>query len=262
MPGLKRLGRFLNYMDIELAKTFADIQFVSEIQDIHQYFVAGEEYISVSSFLDTLQKPFNKELMSKKVANRDGVPQDEIKQQWDLRRDFSIMRGTEFHFYVETYLRENRKLETVTPIDHEIKQFHEFWGKYKNHCELLATELSLYDKNLKLAGTLDCLLRHKKSQKVYIFDWKTNSKIKRENKYQNFLAPIEHLDISDINKYSLQTGLYKYILENNTPLKVAGSYLIHFQKSKPFESISCKSLSQEIKNIVSLRRHSLNEGQP
>lgn len=242
---------------MDLAKTFTDIKFVSET---HQYFVDGEQYLSVSSLIDTFVAPFERERMSEKVAGREGISPEEIRSLWDIRRDLSTVRGTEFHLYVEKYLQDGRKIETITPIAKEIEQFHQFWDKKnKKRYEVFACELILYDKSLKLAGTLDCLLRHKKSKKIYIIDWKTNSQIKMENEYQNFLPPFEQLPVSDINKYSLQIGLYRYLLENNTDLKVAGAYLVHFPKASPFKAILCHDLSQNIETMLSLRQQALNQ---
>ncbi len=242
-------------MDENLKKQFKDIKFVPET---HQYFLYGEEYISVSSLMNGLVKPFDREAMSKRVADREGVSQPEIKALWDIRRDFSTVKGSEFHLYVEKYLKEKKRIETITPIEHEIKQFHVFWDqKNEKKYEVLAVELILYDQDLKLAGTLDCLLRDKKSQKTYIVDWKTNHEIKTINEYENFLPPLHHLDASDLNKYSLQTGFYRHMLETKTSLKITGSYLIHFSKGKNFEVINCRDYSKEIEAILATRKGEL-----
>lgn len=203
--------------------------------------------------------PFDREGIAQKVAERDKVSPQEVKCQWDIRRDFSIIKGTEFHLYVEKYLQDRRKIETITPISEEIKQFHQFWDeKNKKRYELMGCELILYDKSLKLAGTLDCLLKHKDSDKVYIVDWKTNKEIKMKNKYESFSSPFEHLDVSDINKYSLQIGMYSYLLKKNANLNVDASYLVHFQKdADSFKVIHCRDLSQEIETIVSKRQQSI-----
>ena len=221
--------------------------------------MAGEEYLSVSSLIDTFVDDFDRERISEKVAQKEDISPKEVRLLWDIRRDFSVVRGIEFHLYVEKYLQEERKIETISPIDEEIKQFHAFWdNKNKKRYELLGCELSLYDKSIKLAGTLDCLLRHRESKKIYIVDWKTNSQIKMKNQYQNFLSPFEHLDASDINKYSMQIGLYQYLIENNTDLRVAGTYLIHFQKNELFK-IRCRDLSGDIDTMISLRQQKLND---
>ena len=242
---------------MDLAKQFSGIKFVP---DTHQYFLDGEEYISVSSLMEKFIKPFDRETISKKVADRNGLSQIEVKTLWDIRRDFSTVKGTEFHLYVEKYLQENRCLETITPIENEIKQFHQFWDeKAKKKYDVLEVELVLYDRELKFAGTLDCLLRNKESNKVYIIDWKTNQEIKRENKFENFLFPIEHLEASNFNRYSLQTGFYRYMLEKYTDIQVAGSHLVHFYDSKKAEVISCLDFSKEIEKILKVIKGNLKD---
>ena len=163
------------------------------------------------------------------------VSQNEIKTQWGLRRDFSIVRGTEFHLYVETFLKENRKIETITPIEKEIKLFHQFWDRRNEFkYEIIATEFIVFSDFYKIAGTVDCLVRHNRTKNFFIMDWKTNKNLRIKSPYYiKMKHPLEHLDECEINKYSLQMGLYSKILSENTDIRSRG--LLHhslFQRER------------------------------
>lgn len=60
---------------------------------------------------------------------------------------------------------------------------------------------------------VDMVFYNVKANEYQIWDYKTNKKLTTENKYQNLLNPLFDLSESDINIYSLQLSLYKYIIE-------------------------------------------------
>ncbi len=227
----------------------------------HRYFNdKKEEYQSVSSFLEQFIPAFDREIISKKVSQRQKVPQNEIKTQWTIRRDFSTVRGTEFHLYVETFLNENRKIATVTPIEKHIKLFHKFWTEkkiYKKH-EIIFTELMVYSNKYKIAGTVDCLIRNRETRAISILDWKTNKKIKDKNPYSKKMkTPLNHLDNCEINKYSLQLGLYSKIISENTDLAIKGCFIIHFsEEMNDYRIYPTNNLGSEIDLIINSKNNS------
>ena len=239
---------------MKLENHFPSISFDREA---HRYFVDGEEYTSISAILDRCIPAFDKERVSKWVASREGISQEEVKSKWDIRRDLSMVRGTEFHLYVQTYLEEKRKIPIQTPIEHEIQEFHRFWdGKNFFKYEILATEIRVCDREWKIAGTVDCVLRHRETGQIYLIDWKTNQEIKRKNNRRYLLEPVSHLEDSNINKYMLQTSFYQFILEKNTDLEITSSFLIHFPRGKSYAAIECPRAREEVINILQFQRKS------
>lgn len=218
----------------------------------HRYFNdKDEEYLSVSSILEKFIVPFNLEYHSKKVAQRENIPQDELKTIWDIRRNFSIVKGTEFHLYVQTFLNENREIEILTPIKKQVEDFHQFWNKNRNKYEVVATEVIIADDDLKIAGTVDCIVRHIPSNNFFIFDWKTNQKIREKNPVaQKMLAPFNHLDHCDLNKYSMQMSFYKYLINKNTSLEIKNAYLIHFPPQLDYKVHIVKDFSKEVEEAI------------
>lgn len=218
-----------------LKKKFEKIIFYEEE---HKYFVEDIQYNSVSSIIEIYTPKFDVEKISKRVAKRENCSTKEITQKWAIRRDFSMVRGTEFHCYVETYLNEGKKIEVITPIQQEINAFHRFWdNKNRNRYQIIATELIIYDEELEIAGTIDCILYEKEKKEFYIVDWKTNKEIKTENKYAKLFTPFENLDDCNYNKYSIQTSIYRMILEKNFDIKITDSFIIHFPPKQEGENI-------------------------
>ncbi len=243
----------INQKNIE--KQFDHISFEAQR---HLYFSDKQEYISVSAFLEQFTKVFDRNNIAKKVSKKKGISAEEIKTHWEIRRDYSIVRGTEFHLYVEKYLKENRKNMPCTPIDHEIKEFHRFWDqKNKNRYEVVATELVVADDELLIAGTLDCLVKNNHNNHFYLFDWKTNQEIKNSNTYENFKKPLSHLENCHLNKYSLQSSIYKKLLEKKIDITIKKKFLIHFPRNKTYQVIPIKNLDQEVEALFEERQKKL-----
>ena len=113
-------------------------------------------------------------------------------------------------------------------------------------------ELVVGDEDYGLGGMVDCLFYNKKSNMLEVWDYKTNKAINTKNNYgQRFKKPIEHLDVCEINTYSLQLSLYKHIIEKNTNLKIGNCYLIWIsEKNKNYKVFKCKDLETEIKLML------------
>ena len=242
---------------INIKDKFKHINFNAEK---HYYHSTAGSYISVTTLIHKYTQYFDAEAISKKVADKQGVSQDEIKALWDIKRDYACVKGTELHLYIETFLLYGRKIQTYTCIDHEIAEFHKFWDKNKDTYEVVHTELIVGTESLMVAGMLDCLVRHKASGKYFIWDWKSNAEIKTENKWQKLKAPLVHLDDCNINHYKLQTSIYKTILEMEIPeIEVRGSCLIYFKPKSPYQVIPCNYMYDEMHGMFGNRKAELNK---
>lgn len=231
-----------------LRKSSLDVNF---IKSSHQYFAHDQEFISVSSFLNTFVDPQDWDALSIDLAKKQKTTPEELRELWNIRKDFSIVRGTEFHLYVHKYLSENKKIRTVTPIFKEIQLFHKFWDKKnKDRYIIIDTELIVCCKKIRLAGTIDCLVLNKNTGKIYLLDWKTNRTIYQDGTGKFFLEPLSHLPNSDLHKYSLQLNMYRYLLEQSCQdLVIEDLFLIHFSP-KICNTIRCLNLKDEIQKIT------------
>ena len=75
-----------------------------------------------------------------------------------------------------------------------------------------------------------------------------------------FKDPISHLDVCEINTYSLQLSLYKHIIEKNTNLNIGNCYLIWINESSDnYKIFTCKDLQAEIKLMIEHYENSKNK---
>ena len=107
------------------------------------------------------------------------------------------------------------------------------------------------DEALGVCGMVDQLFWNEKSGKLEIWDWKTNKQIKKNNKWQQFKEPLDHLDVCELNTYSLQLSAYKYIIEKNTTLELGDSYIVWInENNKKYEVFKCHDFKDEIKKNI------------
>jgi ATP-dependent exoDNAse (exonuclease V) beta subunit len=113
-------------------------------------------------------------------------------------------------------------------------------------------EFVVADEDYGIAGMVDCLFYNKKSGMLEIYDYKTNKEIKLKSAYkENFKSPISHLDVCEINTYSLQLHLYKHIIEKNTNLKIGNLYLVWINEvNDTYKVIPCKELQADLKLML------------
>jgi len=69
----------------------------------HKYTYHGEQFISVTKFIQKFHKPFETDFWSKKKAEQAGVSQDEILNDWKKLNDYANEVGTDTHQWIEDY---------------------------------------------------------------------------------------------------------------------------------------------------------------
>ena len=73
---------------------------------------------------------------------------------------------------------------------------------------------------MRLAGQADLLCKDTYG-KLIIIDWKRSREIKYTNPYRTLKEPLEHMDDTNYNMYSLQLNMYAYILESEYGFEVS-----------------------------------------
>jgi len=112
--------------------------------------VTNEKYLSATTLIGKFKKPFELEKMSKLVADREGVSQDEIKERWKTVNKQACDYGSSIHLVMENWLHdkditsEEKKLYT-DPIER-------IWQPDRSKIE---PEKKLWLHEYKIAGTTD-----------------------------------------------------------------------------------------------------------
>lgn len=216
----------------ELAKieiVFKDVQF---IENDHLYKINGEEArSSVTRLLKKYQKPFDSEFFAKKTAARDGVDVSDVLELWDFKKEYACHKGSTFHGYVENFLQRKRitlnRYEIKSfcdskswPIDSYYKDIATYLSNFKHFYEwwkedhvLVKSEFVIADLEKKIGGTIDNLSYNFKTNKLVLFDYKTNKSIETKNKYgTSLIKDLKHLSDCEMVKYSLQMWIYALML--------------------------------------------------
>jgi hypothetical protein len=189
-----------------------------------------------------------------------GMTKDEIKASWDKNRDESAAAGTKMHYDIECYYN----LMDIKNDSIEYKWFLQFddWVKRETNMLPYRTEMIVWDKELKLCGSIDMMYMNECGE-IELYDWKRCKEIKKTswNKYSTTEC-IGHLPDSNYWHYSLQLNTYKYMLEKNYGLKVNGMYLVCLHpnnKTKTFMKIKVPVLEEEIKDLMALKLKMVEE---
>ena len=191
------------------------------------------------------------------------VQPNDVKIQWKLDSLVGTTRGTFIHNYLETL--ENRILDepkieiplglgTGQGINYfnSLLQAKELCKKYvewaKENLILVAAEFSIGDPKLGLAGRFDRLYFNLQTNQYEIWDFKTDKQLR----YKSSFGKLQLFNIPDceFEKYSLQTSLYKMIIEDNLNIKLGESKIVWFNlKENLYEIIPTTNYVQLIKNI-------------
>jgi len=230
----------------------------------HIYTIDGDSnFMSVTTWNHSHFPKFNankiigKMMSSKKWESSQyyGMTKKEIKEKWNKNRDEAANAGTKMHYDIECYYNEM----SVNNTSVEFSYFKQFLKEY-GHLKPYRTEWMVYDKELKLAGSIDMIFENKDGS-LRIYDWKRCKEIKKNNPWQNATTScITHLSDTNFWHYALQLNTYKYLLEKNYDKRITEMCLVCMHpnnKNKSYIRLEVPDLSDEIENLMKLRMNSL-----
>lgn len=237
----------------------------------HIYLYNGQEqFTAVSNIISCFFKPFDSDYWSEYKAKQYHVPQGQILEEWDAKGACSRDVGTFMHQQIENYYEGGvyqqvysfiyegkyvQKNEQIS-LQCEYSQFMEF---LKNHkFSPFRTEWTIYDEDLKIAGTVDMIHRHGNIFDIY--DWKRSHRIVNLNGEPIIINNYGEKGLGDLNKiddtpywhYCIQQNIYRYILEKNYDVRVGKMYLIVFCKdTNSYNKLDVPYMDEVIVHIVS-----------
>jgi len=220
----------------------------------HKYYTA-EGYKFKKSVTGTWKKfikPFDAYGQSIRSAEKLGVSPESLRSLWKNKGSNSSTRGNYFHDYAEChYTGRDRKYEIINR--YQKKEFHRFLEETKGRYEFIAAEYDVGSKKINTAGKIDGIFWDNKLVGVILRDWKTNQEIKMSSQYK-LIHDLRFLDNCEFIIYSLQSSLYKYIIELETNIKIVNMEIAHFGKYAPYNIINCKDFTPLIKKMLSNKR--------
>ena len=181
-----------------------------------------------------------------------GMTREAIKKQWDDNRDQASTAGTKMHYDIECFYNDME-------VNNDSVEYSYFKNFLKTHGNLKAyrTEWMVYDKELKLAGSIDMVYRNPDGT-LRIYDWKRCREIKKDNKWQQAKTGcISHLPDTNFWHYALQLNTYKYMLEKNYGKTITEMCLVCMHpenKNGDYIKLVVPDLSDEINDLMELRK--------
>ena len=257
----------INVIKNKIKEVFGKYTF---IEDGHYYLCNGKRVgISTTGLIGQYENHFDSETISQQVADKRGISQQEVLEEWRIENLHSTIKGSMVHEFAQSlwegkeYVFDYSKVPKEIDIDRLksdinklIPQAINFYNDYKDMYELIGCEVYLGDEDFDECGATDQILYNKYTGGIAIIDYKTNKEIKRESyKHKKMLIPLNKFDDCNHVHYSLQLSGYKFKFEKNTKLKVDETFIVYFNiNADNYEIIEPLNMEKEVKEILELRR--------
>lgn len=240
------------------------------IEDGHYYLCNGKRVeISTTGLISQYEQKFDSDTISQQVADKRGISQQEVLEEWRIENLHSTIKGSMIHEFAQSlwegkeytfdYSNVPKEID-LDRLDSDIKklipQAINFYNDYKDMYELIGCEIYLGDEDYDECGATDQMMLNKYTGGITIIDYKTNKKIEYESyKHKKMLIPLHKFDDCNYVHYSFQLGDYKYKFEKNTNLKVDETFIVYFNTNADnYEIIKPLNMEKEVEKILENRR--------
>ena len=232
-----------------------NINNISLKKDEHIYTLDKSDikFTSVTSFISEFFEKFDSLKIATKLVTK--VPKyaaftvEELLDKWKGAAD----HGTKVPNEIEEYILNKSQPDEIKAI-HGINWLEKHLDTDKH---TVYTEKIIYSEELKLAGSVDLIIKNSNTNEYTIIDWKTNEKIPTSS-YKNKMGT--HLITSDIEDckysvYSLQLSLYRYILEKYYGLNITRQLIVHLRDDEVLAYLA-PYLDTHVNQFADLRKDS------
>ena len=254
-------------------KIIEELQFFKGI-DFHEeeHFYTLNDYrfgISATSLIETYAQEFDSDGISQMVANKRGISQKEVLDEWKKENEFSCIKGSCIHLKAQSlWMGTNYEID-YNAIDDTIdkdrlkkeydimsKQATDFYNDYKDMYDMIQDEFIVWSKEFDIAGSIDGIMYNKNTQQCCILDFKSNKDLQFKSKYRKKMkVPLHELDDVNGQHYYIQLSIYKYLIEKYTNIKVDELFIVYFNiNADSYEIIEIPYLKKEVEEILENRR--------
>lgn len=246
---------------------FKGIEFHEE-----EHFYTLDDYrfgISATSLIETYAQQFDSDSISQMVANKRGISQQEVLEEWKKENEFSCIKGSCIHLKAQSlWMGTDYEIDYNT-IDNNIdkerlkkeydimsKQAINFYNDYKDMYDMIQDEFIVWSKEFDIAGSIDGIMYNKYTQQCCILDFKSNKDLQFESKYHKKMkVPLHKLDDVNGQHYYIQLSIYKYLIEKYTNIKVDELFIVYFNiNANNYEIIPIPYMKKEVEEILESRR--------
>jgi hypothetical protein len=224
----------------KLLSLFNDLVFDEES---HTYWLDEEKLPSVSSLIKYFYEDFKEEIKIG-YCEKMGFDVGDVSNAWIGEGDIANSAGTRVHLYGENYVNWRWFGIGERPKVHCKQELAvlQFWNdierldEKKHRFIPVFTELKMYSRKYKYAGTADIICWDMRDKKLVIMDYKTNKELESEFKKEAFIIGKETGLLQDnLSKYKIQFSFYRILLEE-AGFKVGGQVLIWLREQEKNEN--------------------------
>ena len=238
----------------------------------NQHFYTLNDYkfnCSVTQLIETYTQEFDSDSVSQIIANKRGISQQEVLDEWKKENEFSCIKGSCIHLKAQSlWMKENYEIDYNT-IDDTIdksrlkkeydimsKQAINFYNDYKDMYDMIQDEFIVWSKEFDIAGSIDGIMYNKYTHQCCILDFKSNKDLQFESKYHKKMkVPLHKLDDVNGQHYYIQLSIYKYLIEKYTNIKVDELFIVYFKiNANKYEIIIINYIKKEVEEILKNRR--------
>jgi len=201
-----------------------------------------------------------------------GMTAEQIKDSWKSTGTAAACQGTSLHDRIEKFMNDRRitfaysqkelyeiyKSDFKGKLDDQI-EWEYFINFVGDHPDLkpYRTEWSIYDEDLKLAGSIDMVYENPDGT-LAIYDWKRCKDIPKENSWNKFATNplVGHLYDEKFWQYALQLNTYRAIIERKYGKVVSKLCLVKLHPesvNKNYELMEVPMLDKEIDDLFTER---------
>lgn len=260
--------------------TLEEVKQKLKVFDKYKFFENGHYYtykdkqvgISVTRYISQFENEFDSDTLSQKVANKNGISQFEVLNEWKRKGEYSCLKGTAIHEWLQdnyanreykfdlSQLEEYPEYYKIEDIEHLKQMAIDFINDYKNRYILIGDEILCGIPDFDIASAIDLLFYDTVNNEVVLADIKTNTDLKgwknTPSYVKKMLQPLE--DIKDITfeHYKIQLSIYRYFLEEYAHIPISDNMFIVYlsEKEKNYNIIQIPYLKNEVEKILKLRR--------
>lgn len=209
----------------------------------HKYWVKDVEYNGVTSWLKNFTPKFDREGISKFLAFKRGVTQQDILDEWDQ----SVVYGNLVHGAFEKLVLTG---ELVDQASEEIRNILLLSDLLE--IRPIRSEWVIYNEDIKRASAIDGVFLNNKDE-IVIVDIKTYKEMTFEGyKDKTMFSPLDHLPDAKYWMTSLQISVYDHWLRNYYNVPVSDThYIFHINQDVTDYHIAF-DLRSEVEQITKL----------
>ena len=192
----------------------------------HKYYLDNVHYnsekeggMSVTTLVHSYFKQFNTANAIKGILSNSRWASDpsykyyqqygrDIELSWKKSGAESSQKGTDLHLDIERH-------QNILPVSNISSEFKQYLAFRKDHPYLVPfrTEHLIFDKENRLTGSIDAVMKDIRDDTYVIVDWKRSKNISRNSYHSEDVGkyPLQDLPNCNFSHYSLQLNIYSSI---------------------------------------------------